>query len=206
MSDGDGEIFLRGPAGRIEALWKPSAREHARAAAVVCHPHPLHGGTMYNKVAYRAGRALHAAGLSVLRFNFRGVGGSEGSFDGGRGERDDVTAMIDHLAETHDDILVAGFSFGAWVGLDVGMRDARVRRLVGLGLPANVFDFGYLQALAKPALILHGDRDSWGSLDHVRAVAEAAHAELHVLDGADHFFEGHLDALMDVITAFAART
>ncbi|MFT3773786.1 MAG: hypothetical protein QM820_51090 [Minicystis sp.] len=204
MSDEGGEIFLRGPAGRIEALLKQSPG--TRRAALVCHPHPLHGGTMYNKVAYRAGRALHAAGLTVLRFNFRGVGGSEGSFDGGHGERDDVAAMIDHLAQDHDDVLVAGFSFGAWVGLDAGLRDARVTRLVGIGLPSNVFDFGYFHANDKPALIVHGDRDSWGDLDRVRALAEAARAELDVIAGADHFFDGQLDVMMDAITAFARRT
>src|SRR5262245_3414808 len=99
---GDDEIFLRGPAGRIEVLLK--RHEGARAAALVCHPHPQHGGTMYNKVAYRAGRALSAAGLTVLRFNFRGVGASEGAWDDGRGEREDAAAMIEWLARDHDEI------------------------------------------------------------------------------------------------------
>jgi hypothetical protein len=203
--DADGEIFLQGPAGRVEALLKRAPG--ARAAALVCHPHPLHGGTMYNKVAYRAGRALAAAGLTVLRFNFRGVGASEGSWDEGRGEREDAAAMIDHLARDHDEILVAGYSFGAWVGLDVGLRDARVSRLVGIGVPVNLFDFGYLHAAEKPALLVHGDRDAYGEVDRVRALAAAAgpRARLHLLAGADHFFEAHLDALMAAVTAFAAE-
>lgn len=201
MRDDDRELLLPGPAGRIEALFTPCPG--ARAAALVCHPHPLHDGTMYNKVAYRAGRALRAAGRSVLRFNFRGVGASEGSFDGGPGERADAAAMIDHLAREHDDLVVAGFSFGAWVGLDAGRRDPRVRSLVGIGLPVNVFDFAYLPGTAKPTLLVHGDRDTWGDVDRVRALAAATPAELCVLAGADHFFADHLDALMDAVTAFA---
>jgi alpha/beta superfamily hydrolase len=199
-----GEIFLQGPAGRVEAHLTRQAG--ARAAALVCHPHPLHGGTMYNKVAYRVGRALSAAGLTVLRFNFRGVGASEGAWDEGRGEREDAAAMLDHLARDHDDLLVAGFSFGAWVGLDVGLRDARVRGLVGVGLPVSVFDFSFLRAIEKPTLLVHGDRDSWGAADRVRPLAASAgpHARLHLLAGADHFFEAHLDALMAAVTAFAA--
>ena len=203
MSDDGDETFLRGPAGRIEALFTPSPG--SRAAALVCHPHPRYGGTMYNKVAYRAGRALHAAGWSVLRFNFRGVGGSEGSFDDGRGERDDAAAMIDHLARAHDDLLVAGFSFGAWVGLDAGLRDARVSKLVGIGLPVNVFDFAFFHGGAKPTLLVHGDRDEFGDVERVRALAAATRAELCVVAGADHFFEGKLDALREAIGAFAGR-
>jgi hypothetical protein len=206
MSADDGEIFLRGPAGRLEALLK--RHPGARAAALVCHPHPQHGGTMYNKVAYRAGRALSAAGLTVLRFNFRGVGASEGRWDEGRGEREDVAAMLDHAARDHDNLVVAGFSFGAWVGLDVGARDPRVSRLVGIGLPVNVYDFGFLRAVGKPTLLVHGDRDTWGDVDRVRALAADAgpRARLEVLAGADHFFEMHLDALMTAVTAFARES
>jgi alpha/beta superfamily hydrolase len=196
----DGELFLPGPAGRIEASLK--RREGARAAALVCHPHPLYGGTMHNKVAYRAGRALHAAGLTVLRFNFRGVGASEGTFDGGRGEREDVATLIDHLARDHDEILVAGYSFGAWVGLDAGRRDARVRRLVGIGLPVALFDFAFLSEIDRPALLVQGDGDTWGEVARVPALAPAR-ARVHVLLGTDHFFESALEEMMQAITAFA---
>ena len=111
-------------------------------AAVVCHPHPLYGGTMHNKVVFRVARALHGLGLPVLRFNFRGTGMSAGEHDFGRGEADDVRAALDYLAEQFPGrpLLLAGFSFGAWVGLRVGCGDARVAELVGLGLPANDSD------------------------------------------------------------------
>ena len=203
MLDEGGELFVRGPAGRLEAVFKRSPG--ARAAAVVCHPHPLRGGTLYDKVTYRMGRALLAAGLSVLRFNFRGVGASEGTFDAGQGEREDLTAMIDHLAAEHAELVVAGFSFGAWVGLDVGARDPRVGRLVGLGLPVNVYDADFLRGVEKPTLLVHGDRDPFGDLDRVRAVAAAAGSGVRLapIEGADHVFTGRLEAMMEAVTSFA---
>ena len=115
-------------------------REGARPlAAVVCHPHPLFGGTMHNKVVYQTAKTLHRFGLPVLRFNFRGVGSSEGSHDQGEGEREDVSAALDFLAGEYPGapLLLAGFSFGSWVGLRVGCRDARVTHLIGLGLPVE---------------------------------------------------------------------
>jgi uncharacterized protein len=203
MLEDDGELFVQGPAGRLEAVFKRCPG--ARAAAVVCHPHPLRGGTMYDKVTYRMGRALFAAGLSVLRFNFRGVGASEGAFDAGAGERDDVAAVIDCLARDHAEIVVAGFSFGAWVGLEVGARDPRVGRLVGLGLPVNVYDFGFLGGVEKPTLIVHGDEDRFGDLDRVRAVAITGGDRVRVatIEGGDHFFTGRLEAMMEAVTSFA---
>ncbi len=141
----------------------------------------------------------------MLRFNFRGVGASEGSFDEGRGEREDLGAMIDHLALEHEELVVAGFSFGAWVGLDVGARDPRVGRLVGLGLPVNVYDAGFLRGVAKPMLLVHGDRDPFGDLDRVRAVVADAgeRARLVTVEGADHVFTGRLEAMMEAVTSFA---
>src|SRR5712664_809024 len=147
-------FFLPGPAGRLEALlWDvPERDEIARPplAAVVCHPHPLFGGTMHNKVVYQVAKTLHRFGLPVLRFNFRGAGLSEGTHDEGRGEQDDVSAALDFLAAEYPGapLLLAGFSFGSWVGLRVGCSDTRVSELIGLEIPVGdligVRQFSYL--------------------------------------------------------------
>jgi alpha/beta superfamily hydrolase len=141
-------FFLEGPAGRLEAiLWKPQSSAPP-LAALVCHPHPLFSGTMHNKVVYQAAKSLDALGLPVLRFNFRGAGSSAGSHDGGRGEQQDVRAALDFLAREFPDVplLLAGFSFGCWVGLRVACADERVADLIGLGTPVNNADFSYLRS------------------------------------------------------------
>lgn len=188
---------LHGPAGRLDAVYRPLPG--ARAAAVLCHAHPQHGGSMFDPVLHRVACSLHAAGLSTLRFNFRGVGGSEGRFDGGVGEVDDVRAALDLAARDHAELAVVGFSFGAWVGLRAAAADERVARLVGLGLPA-VFDPAFLAAVARPRLLVQGERDDWGDLAALRRTGAA----LTVVPGADHFFRGHLDAVAAATVAFLA--
>jgi hypothetical protein len=191
-------FFLKGPAGRLEAtLWTRPEDEFPRMAAVVCHPHPLHGGTLHNKVVYQVAKTLHRLGLPVLRFNFRGAGMSEGKHDKGRGEGDDVRAAIDFLAETLPGvpILLAGFSFGAAVGLRVGCGDARVTELVGLGLAADNSDFAFLKTCSKPTLFVQGAQDQYGSLENVRKLVETLSEprRLVVVEDADHFFAGKLE-------------
>ncbi len=189
-------IFLEGPAGRLEAiLWKLAARPPL--AALVCHPHPLFGGTMHNKVVYQAAKSLDSLGLPVLRFNFRGAGLSGGTHDRGRGEQGDVSTALDFLTGEFPGIplLVAGFSFGCWVGLRVGCADERVRELIGLGTPVNSSDFSYLQNCDKPKLFVHGANDEHGDIKKVEALVESLPGEkrLMVVAGADHFFVGKLD-------------
>jgi len=189
-------IFLEGPAGRLEAiLWKPVAQP--RLAALVCHPHPLFGGTMHNKVVYQAAKSLDALGLPVLRFNFRGAGLSGGTHDRGRGEQADVRTALDFLAAEFPGIplLVAGFSFGCWVGSRVGCADERVTELIGLGAPVNSSDFSYLRNCDKPKLFVHGANDEHGNIKKVEALVESLPGEkrLVVVAGADHFFVGKLD-------------
>src|SRR5271169_6211816 len=145
-------LFLKGPAGRLEAiLWTPSAAIRPLLAALVCHPHPLFGGTMHNKVVYQAAKSLDALGLPVLRFNFRGAGLSAGEHDRGRGEQGDVRAALDFLAAKFPGVplLAAGFSFGSVVGLRVACADSRVSGLIGIGIPVNNSDFSYLSACTK---------------------------------------------------------
>jgi alpha/beta superfamily hydrolase len=192
-----GRLSIPVPHGQLEALLKePPA---PRAAAVVCHPHPLGGGTMNNNVVYRATKALVDAGVAVLRFNFRGVGASTGRHDGGAGEEDDALAALDVLAQRHASVplWMAGFSFGARVGLTVGARDERVEKLLGIGLALNMFDYSFLDASAKPKAIIQAADDEYGARDAVTAAFEkmAAPKHLAIVDGATHLFPQHLDAL-----------
>jgi alpha/beta superfamily hydrolase len=195
-------LFLEGPAGRLEAiLWKPVAQ--ARLAALVCHPHPLFGGTMHNKVVYQAAKSLDALGLPVLRFNFRGAGMSGGTHDKGRGEQGDVKAALDFLAGEFPGLplLIAGFSFGCWVGTRVGCADERVRDLIALGTPVNSSDFSYMRHCEKPKLFVHGSNDQFGAIGKVEALVESLPGEnrLVVVAGAEHFFAGKLHQVDEAI-------
>ncbi len=158
-----GNLFIPTTHGRLEAILKEPRHQPARGAALVLHPHPLHGGTMHNKVVFRAASALLDAGLVTLRLNFRGVGASTGTHDNARGEGDDARAGLDYLTEHYPDqpITLAGFSFGARVGLEVGVTDERVVRLIGLGTPVNMYDFTFLEACRKSILFLHGVQDKF---------------------------------------------
>ena len=202
-------LLLAGPAGRLEALlWTTSVGEPP-LAAVVCHPHPLFGGTMHNKVVFQAAKALHRFGIPVLRFNFRGVGLSEGVHDKGRGEQDDLRAAIDYLAADFPGrpILVVGFSFGSMVGLRVGCEDARARELIGLGLPADYSKFDFLETCAKPKLIVQGGSDKFGSRENVKSVfaAMSEPKRLVIVEGADHFFAGQLEKVGAAISEWLAE-
>lgn len=201
-------FFLAGPSGQLEAvLWTPAGRAPAMAA-VVCHPHPLFGGTMHNKVVYNAAKSLDALALAVLRFNFRGTGKSEGKHDRGDGERDDVRRALDFLAQEFPGLplLVAGFSFGCWVGLRVGCEDQRVKLLIGLGAPVNNTDFSFLQPCAKPKLFVHGSKDQFGDPGKLRNLVDSLPGEnqLVVVEDADHFFAGKLDQLNGAIASWMA--
>jgi alpha/beta superfamily hydrolase len=202
-------LFLPGPAGQLEAiLWSPSAGSPP-LAAVVCHPHPLFGGTMHNKVVYQAAKSLDALGLPVLRFNFRGTGKSEGKHDRGEGERGDVRAALDFLAAEFPNVplLVAGFSFGCWVGLRVGCEDARVISLIGLGAPVNSADFSYLTRCAKPKLFVHGGNDMYGDPVKLNNLVSSLPGEnrVVVVEDADHFFVGKLDQVDAAITDWTSE-
>ncbi len=189
-------FFLEGPAGKLEAMLWTSPRPVPSLRAVVCHPHPLYGGTMHNKVVFQVAKTLHRLGVPVLRFNFRGAGLSEGTHDHGRGEADDVRAALDLLAEQVPErpVLLAGFSFGAWVGLRVGCADARVAELVGLGLPTDNSDLSYLRECRKPKLFIQGSRDQFGSRATVESLVAALPEPKRVVfvEGGDHFFASQL--------------
>ena len=196
---------LRGPAGRLEALLNTGAPD-AKYAVLVCHPHPLGGGTMHNKVVYHAMKAFGSFGLPVLRFNFRGTGLSEGEHDHGRGEQDDVRAALDWLDnEFHLPILFAGFSFGSYVGLSVCCGDPRVKGLVALGLPVHAegrdYRYDFLSACGMSKLFISGTRDRYGPQSQIEAAMAMAASpkEMVWVEGADHFFVGKLDQVQRAI-------
>jgi len=200
-------LYLKGPAGRLEAiLWRPQAEAHPQLAAVVCHPHPLYGGTMHNKVVYHAAKTLDAFGVPVLRFNFRGAGRSSGVHDKGRGELDDVRAAIGFLAGEFPGlpILVAGFSFGCWVGLRAGCEDERVAELIGLGAPVNGTDFSFLVRCDKPKLFLQGEKDQYGAPAELDSLVKSLPGEnrLVIVNGAGHFFAGKLGEVGVALSAW----
>jgi alpha/beta superfamily hydrolase len=174
----------------------------------MCHPHPIHGGTMHTKAVYRAAQGFNDAGLVALRFNFRGVGTSTGSHDEGHGEQDDVRAALTWLEEAypHLPLVVGGFSFGSMVGLSVGVYDDRVVGLLGLGLPVEMgeYDFSYLSETDKPTLVVQGENDEFGS---GVVVAELVlplgpHVTLVRIPDTDHFFDDRLDDLRRAIGGY----
>jgi alpha/beta superfamily hydrolase len=192
---------LIGPAGHLEALLNLGTSD-ARYGVLVCHPHPLGGGTMHNKVVYHAMKTFQSFGLPVLRFNFRGAGLSEGEHDEGRGEVEDAHAALDWLErEFHLPILFTGFSFGANVGLRACCGDARVKGIVGLGLPVHAegrdYHYPFLPACKQPKLFVSGDADPYGPKAAVEAIVETAAppVQLVFVPGADHFFTGRLQEM-----------
>src|SRR5262245_48289984 len=186
--------FLEGPAGKLEALLNVGG-EGASDAAIVCHPHPLYGGTMHNKVVFNAMKALSSFGFHVLRFNFRGAGLSEGKHDEGRGEVEDVRAAIEWLDEAFSlPIIFAGFSFGAATGLQAGCRDERVVGLISLGTPVaaegRAYSYSFLAECDKPKLFISGSHDQYGpvaKLEKILSVA-AEPKKFVLVEDADHFF------------------
>lgn len=210
-------FFLEGPSGRLEALLNAGAH-NATHAAVICHPHPLFGGTLHNKVVYHTMKALNSFGFPVLRFNFRGAGLSHGEHDQGAGEVDDVRAALEWLdAEYRLPLILAGFSFGAAVGLRAACPHDRVKALISLGTPVvtlaagdevpREYTFAFLSACRKPKLFVSGSRDQFGpraKLEAVLAVA-AEPKKLVIIEGADHFFEGKLRELRQTIKEWVSE-
>jgi uncharacterized protein len=211
-------LLLNGPAGRLEALLNAGS-ENATYAALVCHPHPLFGGTLHNKVVFHTMKALNSFGFPVLRFNFRGAGLSQGEHDQGRGEVDDVRTAFEWLeAEFRLPLIFAGFSFGAAVGLRASCPDARVEVVIGVGTPVapvaaqnempRTYSFDFLRDCSKPKLFVSGSHDRFGPRASLQALVATAAApkKLILIDHADHFFEGHLHELRQAIEDWLRET
>lgn len=197
VSHGHLEGALRNPDGLL------------RGGAVFCHPHPVQGGTMHTKAVYRASRALNEVGFRTLRFNFRGVGCSTGSYDDGIGEEEDVRAALDWLRLGLPDhpMIVGGLSFGSMVGLKVGVDDPRVVALVAMGTPIQVYDYSYLGKTDKPVLVVQGEHDEFGSAGEVKELLGGLgdHVTVRAIPSAGHLFEGHFEELQSLIRDYFSR-
>jgi len=197
--------------GHLEAVLK-EPDSPLRGAGVVCHPHPLFGGTMHTKAVYRAGQALNEAGLAALRFNFRGVGASTGSHGGGVGEREDALAALEWLGAKYPGmpLVAGGFSFGSMVALSVGAEDPRVVALLGLGLPIErdeAYDFTFLANASKPVLIVQGEEDEFGSGGSIAShlAGLGSHITLVRVPGADHYFTDRIDEMKEAVRDYFTR-
>jgi len=188
--------------GFLEALLR-EVPEPARGAAIVCHPHPLHGGTLHTKAVFRSAKALNEVGLHTLRFNFRGVGTSTGSYGEGVGEQEDLAAALDWMAERypHLPLVVGGFSFGSMVALRKAVGDPRVVALLGMGIPIRMYDFSFLRDLDQPLLVVQGEEDEFGGGAEVAEVLKGLSPQIDLvrIPEAAHYFYDHFDALMDAI-------
>ena len=202
-------FFLQGPAGQLEALLNEGSPA-ATHAALICHPHPVYGGTLHNKVVFHAMKALNSLGMPALRFNFRGAGLSHGDHDKGVGELEDVRAALDWLDQQfHLPMIFAGFSFGAAVGLRVACPDPRVSALVSLGTPISPvddrsYDYGFLQTCTKPKLFVSGSRDQFASKAKLETLVASLPEpkKLIIIEAADHFFEGRLREMREAVESW----
>jgi len=195
------KMRLEGQAGGLEALYQKG--EAGKPAVVICHPHPLYGGTMWNKVVYWMARSFEDMGWTVLRFNFRGVEQSEGSWDEGRGESDDVVSALDWLQGEHPDapLYVAGFSFGTYAGLLAAHRDARVQGMVAVAPAVNLWSFDFMLDETRALTVISGTADEIVPFEQVQAWIDKMprHVRFHSIQGAGHFFPAHMDEMMGVL-------
>ncbi len=208
------EVVINGPEGRIEARYQKAASATA-PVALVMHPHPRFGGTMNNKVVYNIFHALSRSGFAVLRFNFRGVGKSQGTFDNGQGELADAAAALDWLQTFHpsaSQTWVSGFSFGAWIAMQLLMRRPEINAFISVAPPANIYDFGFLAPCPSSGLIIQGTTDDVVPEPDVAKLAARLKAqrgigiEYKTIGGAGHFFEDKLDDMAKLIEQYADAT
>jgi alpha/beta superfamily hydrolase len=207
------EVIINGPEGRLEGRDHHSKQPNA-PVALLLHPHPQHSGTMNNKVVYTLYHAFVRRGFSALRFNFRGVGRSQGSFARGEGELSDAAAALDWLQGYNANAAecwIGGFSFGAWIGMQLLMRRPEIDGFISVAPPANLYDFGFLAPCPSSGLIVHGDRDQLVPLESVqKLITKLMHQrdisiDFRLIKGADHFFQNRLEELDAEVESYLTK-
>ena len=207
------DVIINGPDGRLEGRYQHSRVPNA-PIAIVLHPHPQYGGTMNNKVVYALYNGFARHGFSVLRFNFRGVGRSQGGYDRGEGELSDAASALDWLQSFNQSASacwIAGFSFGAWIGMQLLMRRPEISGFVSVAPPANAFDFTFLAPCPASGLIVHGDQDDIVPSPSVAKLVEKLRSQRNldiayeVIPGANHFFHDRLEELDKILDSYLAK-
>lgn len=207
------EVIFPGPDGRLEGRYHPQ-KERDAPVALVLHPHPQFGGTMNNKIVYNLHYIFHRLGYSVLRFNFRGVGRSQGEFDQGVGELSDAAAALDYLQSLKPDAkitFIAGFSFGAWIGMQLLMRRPEASGFISVAPPANMYDFTFLAPCPSSGLIINGEADRIAPQEDIVKLVERLQAQKGItithqtVPGANHFFESGMDEMTGAVEGYVAR-
>jgi len=204
------EVVFNGPEGRLEGRYQP-AKKRGAPIAIILHPHPQFGGTMNNQIVYNLFYTFHERGFSVLRFNFRGVGRSEGVFDHGAGELSDAAAALDWMQTINPDARacwIAGISFGAWIGMQLLMRRPEVEGFISVAAMANRYDFSFLAPCPSSGLFVHGDKDRVAPVDEVISVIDKVKVQRgvkldhEIIEGANHFFEDRVDQLVEKVGSY----
>lgn len=207
------EVFFNGPAGRLEGRYQ-QAKDPNAPIAVVLHPHPEFGGTMNNQIVYNLFYMFAKRGFSVLRFNSRGVGRSQGAFDHGVGELSDAASALDWLQTLNKEspgVWIAGFSFGAWVGMQLLMRRPEVEGFISVAPPENLYDFSFLAPCPSSGLIIHGEKDRVAPPEAVQKLVDKLQqqkgitVEQKIVEGANHFFENRIDPLIEDCSEYLDR-
>ncbi|MEX0694611.1 MAG: alpha/beta hydrolase [Rhodospirillales bacterium] len=197
------DVIFNGPEGRLEGRYQHAKRDDA-PVALILHPHPQHGGTMNNKVVYSLYHSFSRRGFSTLRFNFRGVGRSQGDFDSGLGELSDAAAALDWMQSHNPNASgcwIAGFSFGAWIAMQLMMRRPEINSFIAVAPPASIHDFSFLAPCPASGLMIHGDSDDIIPEESVAKLADKLGKQknitidYNVVKGCDHFFRDHMDTM-----------
>jgi uncharacterized protein len=194
-------VFVDGPVGRLEALLEEPEAQDPQEIALVCHPHPQHGGTMHNKVVYRLARGLRTSGAAVLRFNYRGVNLSEGEYDHGVGEVEDARSALAWLRGRYPSLpfTLAGFSFGSRIALRLGCLEPGARRLIAVGFPTRDYDATALFGCPATRIFIQSKHDQYGPLEELEPIVAGIGAKLIPVEANNHFFQGGLDAFEEAV-------
>ncbi|MCC7045516.1 MAG: alpha/beta hydrolase [Alphaproteobacteria bacterium] len=207
------DIIINGPVGRLEGRYQHS-KDPSAPIALILHPHPQYGGTMNNKVVYTLFHTFARLGFSTLRFNFRGVGRSQGTFNRGEGELSDAASALDWLQTYNPNARgcwIAGFSFGAWISMQLLMRRPEISGFISVAPPANLFDFTFLAPCPASGLIVHGNSDDVVPQEAVQKLVDKLkhqkdiHIQFKVADGANHFFADQMEQLAEIVTEYLTQ-